>query len=171
MITTPLPVALKSVPTTPAGPAPAAPTGAVQVPGSATTQTPDADAAASQQAAIVKLQKTSAADALAQVDVHLAKIASLSVGGGTPEGTQGAKVASMLLTDASMLLQHADVQAMQQLRNMATELHMRLMSSASGLAFMGGQVALAGGSKTPIKLGEIEHFFDIFLSSTIKCWR
>ncbi len=113
------------------------------------------DAAAAKQSIIEKLQSTSAADAIAQVDSHLEKLSALSVGGGTPEGQQTTKIASALLTDSSMLLQHAHVKAMEQLRDMATELQMRVMSSVSGLAYMGGQVAIAGQSKTPVKLADI----------------
>ncbi|MCW2921529.1 MAG: hypothetical protein JWL76_1403 [Thermoleophilia bacterium] len=113
------------------------------------------DAAAAKQAIIEKLQTTTASDAIAQVDDHLAKLSMLSVGGGTPEGQQSTKAATSLLTDSSMLLQHAHVKAMEQLRDMATELQMRVMSSVSGLAYMGGQVAMAGQSKTPVKLSEI----------------
>jgi hypothetical protein len=102
-----------------------------------------------------KLDATSATDAIAQVTDQLAKVSSLSVGGGTPEGIESAKAASAMLTDASMLLQHAHVKAIEQIRTMATELHVRLMSSASGLAYMGGQVALAGQSKEPVKLADI----------------
>lgn len=113
------------------------------------------DAAAARQSIIEKLQATSAADAIAQVDGHLEKLSALSVGGGTPEALQTTKVASALLTDSSMLLQHAHVKAMEQLRDMATELQMRVMSSVSGLAYLGGQVAIAGQSKTPVKLADI----------------
>ncbi len=141
--------------------APAAPAG--QAADGATQQAPapnggaaPADAAAAaKQAIIEKLEQTTASDAMAQVDEHLGKLAALSVGGGTPEGAQSAKVASALLTDSSMLLQHAHVKAMETIRNMATELHMRLMSSVSGLAYMGGQVAVAGQSETPVKIAEI----------------
>jgi hypothetical protein len=112
-------------------------------------------AAAAKQAVLDKLEQTTASDAIAKVDDHLAKLSTLSVGGGTPEGAQGAKVASALLTDSSMLLQHAHVKAMEQLRTMATELHMRMMSSVSGLAYIGGQVAMAGQSKAPVKLADI----------------
>ena len=114
-----------------------------------------ADAEAAKQAVLDELEKTTAQDAIAKVDDHLEKIAALTVGGGTPEGAQSAKVASALLTDSSMLLQHAHIKAIEQLRTMAAELNMRVMSSASGLAFLGGQVALAGQSKEPVKLADI----------------
>ena len=113
------------------------------------------DAAAAKQAIIEKLQSTSAADAIAQVDGQLAKLSTLTVGGGTPESLQSTKAATTLLTDSSMLLQHAHVKAMEQIRDIATELQMRVMSSVSGLAYMGGQVAIAGQSKNPVKLSEI----------------
>lgn len=154
------------VPPPPAAPAATAPAGAPPaVPQAAPKPTgapnapvqPEAptDPAAAKAAVIDKLMKTSAQEAISEVDAHLAKVASLSVGGGTPEGTQGAKVASALLTDASMLLQHAHTKALEQIRTLAGELHLKLMSSASGLAYMGGQVAIAGQSKQPVKLAEI----------------
>lgn len=135
--------------TPPATGASPAPTGAPKSP-----PTP-AEVEQAKAAVVDKLMATSAADALGTVDAHLAKLATLTVGGGTPQGVAGAKEATALLTDASMMLQHAHVKAMEQLRAMAGELHMRLMSSASGLAYMGGQVQLAGGSKEPIKLADI----------------
>jgi hypothetical protein len=166
MVTTPVPVAAsKPAPAAPAAPAPGAPvlkspTGPAPAdpatsPPAAGDAAPADAAAAAKQAMLDKLDATSATEAIAQVDAHLTKVASLSVGGGTPEGANGAKAASALLTDASMLLQHAHVKAMEQLRTMATELHVRLMSSASGLAYMGGQVAVAGQSKEPVKLADI----------------
>lgn len=134
-------------PTPAPAPAPAPPTG--QGGGA------PADAAAATQAVIDRLMKTSASEAIEQVDARLAKVASITVGGATPEGTQGAKVASALLTDASMLLQHAHVKTMEQLRAIAGELHLKLMSSSSALAFLGGQVSVAGQSKEPVKLAEV----------------
>jgi hypothetical protein len=149
MINTPIPTAPTPKPSAPA-PAPGAPAAPAPASGAA-----PADAAAAKQAVFEKLEKTTATDAITQVGSHLDKIASLSIGGGTPAGVESAKVASALLTDASMLIQHAHVKSMEQLRTMATELHVKLMSSASGLAFMGGQVAIAGQSKEAIKLADI----------------
>ena len=114
-----------------------------------------AAAAAAKQSVIEKLQSTTAAAAIAQVDEHLGKLATMSVGGGTPEGAESAKVASALLTDSSLLLQHANVKALETLRDLATELQMRVMNSVSGLAYIGGQVAIAGQSKTPVNLADI----------------
>ncbi len=179
LATTPIPVAVpKPAPTAAAGAAPVAPkvddaaapkvddAPAGQAADGAKQQAPApsggaapadaaAAAAAAQQAVVEKLQSTSAADAIAQVDDHLTKLSTLTVGGGTPEGLKGVKDATALLTDSSMLLQHAHVKAMEQLRDMATELQMRVMGSVSGLAFMGGQVSIAGQSKTPVKLADI----------------
>jgi hypothetical protein len=179
MVTTPIPTVPAPKPSAPA-PAPATGTPAAPTPAGgaapATTPAPSGQAAdgaaqgkpapsgdaapadaaaAAKQAVFEKLEKTTATDAITQVGSHLDKISSLSIGGGTPEGAESAKVATALLTDASMLIQHAHVKSMEQLRTMATELHVKLMSSASGLAFMGGQVAIAGQSKEAIKLADI----------------
>jgi hypothetical protein len=166
MVSTPAPTIPKmptpSAPATPpAGgkPAPTAPT----VPGAPTAPTggatppagTPADAAAAKAALLDKLMKTTAADAIAQVSGHLEQLGKMTIGGGTPEGIKAAKDASALLTDASMLLQHADVKVMEQLHDKAAELHMKLMGSATGLAFLGGQLAVAGQSKEPIKVGEV----------------
>lgn len=153
---TPAPAAPAATPAT-GTTAPTAPsaTPAPGTPAPATVGQPAPRADTSQQAVIDKLMQTSATEAIGEVDAQLAKVASLTVGGGTPEGANGAKVASALLTDASMMLQHAHVKAMEQIRTLAGELHMQLMSSASGLAFMGGQVSTAGQAKEPVKLADI----------------
>ncbi|MEO6866996.1 MAG: hypothetical protein ABI200_03150 [Gaiellales bacterium] len=169
----PVPPPISATPPAPAGPAaPPAPTappaakdgtpapktgtpvpdGSTPPPAGSTAPADAADAAAK---VIEQLANTSAIDAMTQVNAQLDKVATLSVGGGTPEGVENAKVASALLTDSSMMLQHAHTKALEQLRTIAGELHLQLMSASSGLAFLGGQVALAGQSKEPVQLAEI----------------
>lgn len=145
----PLPAAPATSAPTPPGPTPTAST-----PGPApATPGPSADPGAP--TAVEQLMATSAADALGKVDATLAKVAALTVGGGTPAGVASAKAAGALLTDASLFLQHAHVKAMEQLRSFASELSLQVMGSAAGLAFIGGQVATAGQSKVAVPLAGV----------------
>lgn len=150
MISSPVPSAPKpmpaTAPTSTGGPAaPAVPVPPADAPGAADPK----------QAVVDKLMKTSATEAMGQVDERLTQLSKLTIGGATPEGVKGATHAANLLTDASMLLQHAHVEAMKELRQLEGGLHVRLMSSASGLAFLGGQIAVAGQSSKPVKLADV----------------
>ncbi|MCW2925118.1 MAG: hypothetical protein JWM98_2522 [Thermoleophilia bacterium] len=177
IVTTPASATPPKLPTTPTAPAPhdapTAPAGhdAPSAPGAPTGHDTPADPTApkvpvpadapptgpadAKTAVIDRLMKTSAGEAMAEVDGNLAKLSALTVGGPGPEGAKDAAAATALLTDSSMLLQHAHVKAMEDLHQLAGDLHVRLMSSASGLAFIGGQVAAAGQSKTPVKVAEV----------------
>jgi hypothetical protein len=135
-------------PTTPKPSAPGAPANP------SGPQTP-ADAAAQKAAMLDKLMKTTAVEAITQVGGNLKALSQLTVGGGTPEGQKAAQTATALLTDSSMMLQQADLKAVLQLHDAAAELHARLMGSATSLAFLAGQLAIAGQSKQPIKVADV----------------
>lgn len=106
-------------------------------------------------AAAEKLLNTGALEAFTQVGDHLTQLAKMKVGGGTPEGTESAKAATALLTDASVLLQQADSKLLEQLHAAADQVHLRLMASSTDLAVLGGQLAVAGSTKHVVNVGEV----------------
>lgn len=104
--------------------------------------------------AIAETMSMSAHDAVAAVASNFDTLGKLTVGGGTKEGADHAKLASMLLSNSSNMVQLAHLKATEHLRSLADELDLRIISTATNLAAMGGQVALAGGSPTPVKIAE-----------------
>jgi hypothetical protein len=109
----------------------------------------------SKEEAVKQIMSMSASDAVAAAGEELTSVGKMTIGGGTPEGAEKAKAAAALLSNTSQMVQLAHLKATDQLRSIADELDVRMMSAASGLAFMGGQIALAGASKTPINLADV----------------
>lgn len=137
--------------TAPAAPAPddgPPPAGAAPKPG-------DDPSIPTKEQAIAETMSMSAQDAAAAVASNFDALGKLTVGGGTKEGAEHAKLASMLLTNSSNMLQLAHLKASEHLRSLADELDMQMMSSATNLAFLGGQIALAGSSAQPVRVAEL----------------
>lgn len=155
------PAATPTAPATPAATptAPATPAAALAdnapVPAGAASGPDDAPPIPTREQAIRETMSMSAQDAAAAVASNFEALGKLTVGGGTKEGVEHAKLASMLLSNSSSMLQLAHLKASEHLRSLADELDMQMMGAATNLAFVGGQVALAGGAKQPIKVAEL----------------
>jgi hypothetical protein len=99
---------------------------------------------------LAKLMATPVADAVTAVTERLTKVPTLTVGGGTKEGTAAAVAAASMLQETSVLTQIIHRNAIDS--KLSPELEMNLMSIATGLAAASSKVAIAQASPKPIKL-------------------
>lgn len=142
-LTTPLPVP-SATPATPATPGAKAPAGAA----------PGQPGAKPDLAAVVNMP---VADAVKAATSHLAKLLTMTVGGGTKEGIAAARQAAALLQDTSLLVQVVHRNALASAKQpLAPETEINLMMLASGMAGASAQVASAGAASTkPLPLKDL----------------